>query len=471
MEKATGTVLPLHSQRRRINDAEVSNNNENGVNGDSYSPPYKKDGNKNNDNNNNNHDKYSDFPLLQSMMKTEKQRTLALKNEGCKQIKYPKSNTGWIRTLFVWEGRALGRILFPWSIVTGWAILWAVIYETQFRDGYNGQSRSEDLRQRYIESMLELVISTTLGFLLVFRLNRSATRFWMARGSWGIIVVKIRAMVGSILLNGSHDPYHRDRAVKWLAAFSVVSMNFTRGATSGIDPHTVEGLLTMDELDAINAAAHPPLHAADRIRFHVGELFGPSFDEAEEHRNGNGTRNENKTNDDGAEVADPTSGNDAYGKAAFSAASHFRAASRAISRSNFRTQILISLEKQLIVLIDEEGALERIKGTPLPLVYVAHLRTWLMLFLLSQPYIWESALGYATIPVVALVAFALLGLEGAAAEVEAPFRKDRTNHLDMNSFCVTVLSNVVQQMKEDADRRLWTKEQQQQQQQQQQQKH
>ena len=46
----------------------------------------------------------------------------------------------------------------------------------------------------------------------------------------------------------------------------------------------------------------------------------------------------------------------------------------------------------------------------------------------------------------------------AASEVEAPFRKDRTNHLDMASFCLTVLSNVLQQVREDADRRKATKQ-------------
>ena len=92
-------------------------------------------------------------------------------------------------------------------------------------------------------------------------------------------------------------------------------------------------------------------------------------------------------------------------------------AARSIALSQFRTQQLVSLEQQLNVLIDEVGALERIKATPLPLVYVTHLRTWLMLFLLTLPYFWEASLGYAMIPVECLAAFALLGLEGAAAEV------------------------------------------------------
>jgi putative membrane protein len=36
---------------------------------------------------------------------------------------------------------------------------------------------------------------------------------------------------------------------------------------------------------------------------------------------------------------------------------------------------------------------------------------------------------------VAAVAFALLGIEGAATECENPFSPKRTNHLGMDGFC------------------------------------
>lgn len=370
------------------------------------------------------HDKYTDFPFVQSMMATEARRTLALKNDGAKQMKYPKSNSGFFQTLFILEGRALDRIFLPWIVATVWAALWAVVFETYFRQHALPEGGNRNVREDYIESILQIVMNTTLGFLLIFRLNRSATRFWVARGNWGIVIVRSRTMMSSILLHGSHDAYNRDQAIKWIAAFSIASMNHTRGITKGIDPETVEGVLTRDELDGVNSSIHPPLHAADRIRYHIGELFAPTeWDDTK----GNSSEDTKTTN--------------------------FRDA-RFIAVSDFRSKLLVSLEEQLNVLIDEEGAMERIKGTPLPIVYVTHLRTWLMLYLLSMPYFWEESLGFTTIPIVALLAFALLGLEGAAAEVEAPFRKDRTNHLDMNSYCLTVLSSVLQQIRDDADRRI-----------------
>ena len=42
---------------------------------------------------------------------------------------------------------------------------------------------------------------------------------------------------------------------------------------------------------------------------------------------------------------------------------------------------------------------------------------------------------------MALVSFALLGVEGAASECEAPF-ENRVNHLPMDAFVETVLRNV-----------------------------
>jgi predicted membrane chloride channel (bestrophin family) len=68
-----------------------------------------------------------------------------------------------------------------------------------------------------------------------------------------------------------------------------------------------------------------------------------------------------------------------------------------------------------------------------------------------MPYVWESTFGYATIPIVFLTAFALLGLEGAAQEVEASFLKNRTNHLNMDAFCLLRISNILQQISESAE--------------------
>jgi putative membrane protein len=56
-------------------------------------------------------------------------------------------------------------------------------------------------------------------------------------------------------------------------------------------------------------------------------------------------------------------------------------------------------------------------------------------YILSLPFVYEGYWGWGTIPAVAAVAFALLGIEGAATECENPFSPKRTNHLGMDGFC------------------------------------
>merc|ERR1740117_1111657 len=305
------------------------------------------------------------------------------------------------------------------------AIIWTVALQTSPK---LKEMISIQEEQTNWSGFLDIIMNTTLAFLLVFRLNRSATRFWMARQCWGIVVVKSRAIVSTVLVHGSHDPHNRDKIIRWIAAFSIASMNYMRGTMKEIDPNCFLGILTKKEAFNLCTAIHPPLYAADFIRIYLCGLFSPENAVASE--DGDNDTNNNSTNNN-----------------------------KCLSQSNYaisdlRTQLLISIEEQLNTMIDEEGAMERIKGTPLPLVYVTHLRTWLMLFLLSMPFFWEAMLGYATIPVVFLTSFSLLGVEGAAEDVESPFCKNRTNHLDMNSFCLVVLSNILQQTKHDADRRF-----------------
>jgi putative membrane protein len=369
-------------------------------------------------------DEYKNYPFVQSLIETESIRTLTFIKAGSKQMKYPKSNEGWIFTLMTFEGRALDRILLPWFLVTLNSIIWTIVCETSPR--IKGMMVLQELQAKEnLQGFLTIVLNTTMAFLLVFRLNRSATRFWMARQCWGVIVVRSRAIVSTVLVHGSHYPHHRDNVIRWVAAFSIASMNYVRGMKE-IDSNCVAGILNEDELEDLCNAIHPPLYAADMIRIHVCELFSPDADATtNKDDDGDGSNNNNSN----------------------------MPSSQSYAVNDLRIQQLIAIEDQLNSMIDESGAMERIKGTPLPLVYVTHLRTWIMLFLLSMPYFWESSLGYATIPVVFLTAFALLGVEGAAEEVESPFRKDRTNHLDMDSFCLAVLSNILQQTKHDADRR------------------
>lgn len=99
------------------------------------------------------------------------------------------------------------------------------------------------------------------------------------------------------------------------------------------------------------------------------------------------------------------------------------------------------MEKYIDSLINLMGGLERVKSTPLPIVFVTHLRTFLMVYLLSMPYLYGHLWGFGTIPGVSLTAYILLGIDGSASECESPFTL-RANHLPMETYCNTVLNDI-----------------------------
>ena len=67
----------------------------------------------------------------------------------------------------------------------------------------------------------------------------------------------------------------------------------------------------------------------------------------------------------------------------------------------------------------------------------------LVLYLLVAPLPAVAAGGWAVVPPLVAVGWALLGIEAAALECERPFTH-RPNHLPLGRFCVVVAENVSQ---------------------------
>jgi putative membrane protein len=235
----------------------------------------------------------------------------------------------------------------------------------------------------------------------VFRLNRAANRYWTARHYWGDIVAQVRSFVGGIIVHGDHDRLHRDDAIRWTAAFAIATMDHLRGETD-IRTDNYAGILDEKQIATLTVQRHPPLYAADQVRFSLKHVFH-------------------------VDLTTP------------------------ISVSISRTQEMDTLENQLNTMIWCGGGMERIKATPLPMVYVTHLRTFLILNLVILPYIFGPSWGWITIPIVALSGFAWMGIESAAMEVERPFFKNRVNSLNMNGYIVGLLTTIQQQIKNHAD--------------------
>jgi ion channel-forming bestrophin family protein len=342
-------------------------------------------------------DKYNDYPLVQSMLQHEKTRRTLLDKIGSKQRNATKSTDGWIKTMMEIEGRALDNILLPWMLCTANATIWSIVAQQSL--AHVPQKKTDSW-----EFFFGIVLNTSLSFLLVFRLNRAAERFWLARENWGTIVGVGRFFASGMLVHGAHQPVARDNALRWICAYAIATMQFIR-STKHIPPESLAGILTEQDVLKMQHSIHPPIYAAHQVRDAMKVVFSVTTNTP-------------------------------------------------LSLAHAWTQQMTLLEEALNRMMDQEGAMERIRSSPLPLVYVAHLRTFVLFFLLALPYIWYASWGWATIPLVSVTAFALLGLDGAASECEAPFRQDRPNHLNMGAFCQLLLSNIQQMIQSAADQEL-----------------
>lgn len=99
--------------------------------------------------------------------------------------------------------------------------------------------------------------------------------------------------------------------------------------------------------------------------------------------------------------------------------------------------IATGMTNNITTLQDTLSNLERIRNTPLPFAYQAHLRMSLWLYLFFLPFQIYSAFGWGTIPGTAFASFLLLGFLEIGQEIENPFNYD-LNDLDLDHFCLSL---------------------------------
>lgn len=333
------------------------------------------------------------YDLLKKIILTYQTLVDTLKTEGHFQIEYPKSRDGWWRTLFIWEGRSLDLIWAPLALSVLHAIGYCMVQELVL-----------DLATAEFEVwevFFPLVLSTTLSLLLVFRLNRAADRWWTSRIKWGQIIAITRNLVSGLVTHAEKKS-DRDRVIQWMLTFVIATMEKLRDVK--LPPkENFAGMLCEHQFEEMAGVEHSPMYAADQARYHLERAFAID-------------------------------------------------AETPVGVANRKSRHLDKLESMIDELMMCCGAMERIKATPLPIVYVSHLRTFLLLSLLMIPYAWGPSWGWATIPFVAVTSFAWLGIEAASIEAEYPFSAERRNALDMDSYCLLVIQGTMQQLQQHANR-------------------
>ena len=221
------------------------------------------------------------------------------------------------------------------------------------------------------------LIGLVLGLLLVFRTNASYDRYWDGRRHWGGIINECRNLARKARSFAHDSPRHVAAIVAWTEAFPHAVMNHLRGAT---DLGPSGDRLGAADVEATLRARNVPLAVATRISERIGKASG-----------------------DGV----------------------------------YSEYLRVELERSVNNLVDHLGGCERIRKTPLPFVYVAHLRRALILYCFTLPFALVESHGWITVGVVMLLSYFLFGIEEIGVEIENPFGKD-LNDLPLEQFCKTV---------------------------------
>lgn len=225
------------------------------------------------------------------------------------------------------------------------------------------------------------LVGIALGLLLVFRTNVSYDRFWEGRRQWGAIIAESRNLARAAHAPLVEEPGLYQRLLTWTVAYAYAAMHRLRG-TPGIGPAVAD--LPPREVAAVLAAQHVPLAVSVRISAVLAE---------------------------------------------------------ARDRGRISDVVFVMLDRHVRVLVEALCACERIHRTPLPFVYVVHLRRALILYCFTLPFALVREFGWISILDTLFVAYLFFGIEEIGVEIEDPFGND-PNDLPLESICATIEANL-----------------------------
>ncbi|KAJ1504604.1 hypothetical protein HMI54_000456 [Coelomomyces lativittatus] len=267
------------------------------------------------------------------------------------------------------------------------------------------------------------VISLVLSLLLVFRTNTAYDRYWDGRKQWGSLISCIRNLSRIVLISveetTENDRISKETFVNVLLAVFVAEKKHLRNESGLLDEHgqyrrEFSSLLppTFFKGPSKQSDIH---NALSTIKNHLAE-----------------SSSKLKSNKDSSSpVSIPV----------FSTETNFT-----LTLCQYLNSYLLSKRKanqldiihfsnslgQLNSITEVLSQLERIVSTPIPSAYNIHLKQVLYVFLLLLPF-QMLQLKAATIFIVFVSSFILLGIAAIASEIENPFGLD-ANDLPLNSL-------------------------------------
>lgn len=216
--------------------------------------------------------------------------------------------------------------------------------------------------------IVHTMVGVALGLLLVFRTNASFDRWWEGRKLLGSMVNRTRDLSRQVtnLIEGDDGPTNaaRQELREMISGFFALSRQYLRNERELSELNNIVGPALRERLEPVK---HRPAIVLSWISGRTMSLM------------------------------------------------------RAGKLSEQRLQLI---DANLTALHDYIGGAERIMKTPVPFAYAQHIKTFLMLFTFSAPFAIVDALKNYTAPAIAVLAFALFGIDEIGVEIEDPFGKD-----------------------------------------------
>lgn len=230
-----------------------------------------------------------------------------------------------------------------------------------------------------------VIPSIVLALLLVFRTNTAYERFWEGRKLWGSTVNTIRNLAWKIWVAVDEvEPGDRElkiTALRLLPAFAIAKKLYLRYEPAN------------EELKPwVSLVQYSSLQNIQNMPLEISRLLGDYLQQ--EYKRG--------------------------------------------ILTNYQ---LASIHTLMNNLMDNVGGCERILKTPIPPAYVIHLNQLVLIYCLILPFQFVRDLGWWTGLFVAIVSFALFGIEEIGVEIENPFGYDH-NDLPLDKICQTIQNNI-----------------------------
>ncbi len=227
------------------------------------------------------------------------------------------------------------------------------------------------------------VAGAVLGLLLVFRTNAGYDRWYEGRRLMGTILNDSRNLAITALTHGPQDPVWRESVVRWIACYGHVTRAALRGQSV---PSQVRFLLGDAWADEVDRAEHMPNFVALRI----GQFMRQACDAGQMNPLG-----------------------------------------------------FLQADRERMMLVESQGACERIRNTPVPWAYSVNIRRLIFLYLLAVPFALLDRVQWATPIVTMLIAYPILAVDQLGVELQQPFAKKSLNHLPLDELTNTIERNLM----------------------------